>query len=61
VTHFDLQQMLATTTVTNKAMAEAGQTNDLRINKINSTLEMFVLNKQEFSRTSTCVESSVDV
>jgi hypothetical protein len=61
VTHFDLQQMLATTTVTNKAMAEAGQTNDLRINKINSTLEMFVLNKQEFSRTSTRVESSVDV
>jgi hypothetical protein len=61
VTLFDLQQMLVTTTVTNKAMTEAGQTNDLRINKISSTLEKFMLNKQELSRTSTRVESSLDV
>jgi hypothetical protein len=56
----DLRQLLAATMEANKATAEAGQANALRITEINSALDKLALTQQDLVRSAAKVESTID-
>lgn len=56
----DLRQLLTAMMEANKATAEAGQANALRITEINSALDKLALTQKDLVRSASKVESTID-